>query len=184
MNWALWLLGAIAVISAISLIWSSHALYSALSLVVTICALSVIFLILNAQFLFAVQIIVYAGAVMVLFVFIIALLNPRAEERPRVDWHMMLGILASIVAAVGVWTMAGSTAVLQNGQIRGAVVGRVANASSFSYGEQAVNAHGNVQTIAGQLFTTYLLPFEVSSLLLLVAAAGAVYLTHHARKGL
>jgi NADH-ubiquinone/plastoquinone oxidoreductase chain 6 len=72
-------------------VFSPQPLYSALSLVLAIGALAVVFLVLNAQFLFVVQLIVYAGAVMVLFVFIIALLSPGAEERVRIDSCFVIG---------------------------------------------------------------------------------------------
>jgi len=81
----IWVAGALAALSALGVVFSAQPLYSALSLVLTIGALAVIFLVLNAQFLFVVQLIVYAGAVMVLFVFIIALLSPDREDRFRVD---------------------------------------------------------------------------------------------------
>src|SRR5437660_7757143 len=88
---------ALAAISSLGVVLSRQTIYSALSLVVTIAMLSVLFLLLNAQFLFAVQIIIYAGAVMVLFVFIIALLSPEAEDRPGLDWRTFIG-LGSVAA--------------------------------------------------------------------------------------
>jgi NADH-quinone oxidoreductase subunit J len=74
---------ALAAVSALGVVFSRQTIYSALSLVVTVTMLAVLFLLLNAQFLFAVQLIIYAGAVMVLFVFIVALLSPDAEEIGR-----------------------------------------------------------------------------------------------------
>ncbi len=92
------LLAAVLILTAIStlgVVFSPQTIYSALSLVLTVGLLAVVFLVLNAQFLFAVQLIVYAGAVMVLFVFIIALLDPASEERPRItDPRLLLGVLA------------------------------------------------------------------------------------------
>lgn len=185
MNWAIVVVGAIAAASAIGVVAARQALNAALLLIVTIISLSVIFLLLNAQFLFAVQIIVYAGAIMVLFVFIIALLNPRSERRPALDWRLVIGVATAVVSAVWMWHVAGSSAIMLRVPYatttitapRGFLLGLSTDPNSLVDTPQAVNAAGNIQTLGGQLFTTYLLPFEVTSLLLLVAAAGAVYLT-------
>lgn len=193
---------ALAAISAIGVVASPQTLYSALSLVVTVAMLAVLFLLLNAQFLFAVQLIIYAGAVMVLFVFIIALLEPKAEERPKLsDPRSIVGIIAIAATTTAIFVGAtngvtyASTCDAGNICMRGAAVGQSTSNQNadpyktFSYPAEAVNQQpdscppapqqcgGNIQTVAGQVFTTFLLPFEITSLLLLVAAIGAVYLT-------
>ncbi|MGH7612352.1 MAG: NADH-quinone oxidoreductase subunit J family protein [Candidatus Dormibacteria bacterium] len=160
----------IAFAGAVGVVVSRRTLYAALSLVLNMVALAVLFLLLDAQFLAAVQIIVYAGAVMVLFVFIIALLAPSAEERLRpLELRVLVGGLAAIAftVIVGRLTLNGIT-VGPGGHFHGGF-------GPFS--PPLVNSHGQVQTLGEQLFTTYLLPFEVTSLLLLVAAVGAVYLS-------
>ena len=168
----------LAAMSALGVVLSRQTIYSALSLVVTLSLVAVIFLLLNAQFLFAVQIIIYAGAVMVLFVFIIALLNPEAEDRPGFDWRSLIGILAVAGITLLVFITARNGITYTDSGLRGAVVGHASDPfHAFSFPPDAVNAAGNVQTVAGQLFTTFILPFEITSLLLLVAALGAVYLT-------
>ncbi len=159
---------------ALGVVLSQRTLYSALSLVLNMVSLAVLFLLLDAQFVAAVQIIVYAGAVMVLFVFIIALLSPGAEERVRpLELRMLFGgVLAAVFTVViGRLALNGIT-VTSNGQFHGAL---------GPFAPSLVDAHGQVQTLGEQLFTTYLLPFEVTSLLLLVAAVGAVYLSKHRR---
>ena len=83
---------ALAAVSALGVVLSRQTIYSALSLVLTVSMLAVLFLLLNAQFLFAVQLIIYAGAVVVLFVFIVALLSPDAEDRPTLDLRAVIGI--------------------------------------------------------------------------------------------
>ena len=88
---------ALAAVSSLGVVLSNQTIYSALSLVLTVSMLAVIFLLLNAQFLFAVQLIIYAGAVMVLFVFIVALLSPDAEDRPTLDLRAVIGILGVVV---------------------------------------------------------------------------------------
>jgi NADH-quinone oxidoreductase subunit J len=124
--------------------------------------LAILFLMLNAQFLFAAQIIVYAGAVMVLFVFIIALLNPGVDltlQRGSTEWvyGIVLGVL--FAALFG--------ALLYN---RG-LTGRTGD-----FTPAVISATGNVQTIGAALYTRFLFPVEVTSILLLMAAVGAVYL--------
>ena len=137
-----------------------------------------IFLLLNAQFLFAVQLIIYAGAVMVLFVFIVALLSPDSEDRPTFDLRAIIGILGVLVVTVLVFIAARNGITYNTNGFHGASVGAASNPyQTFKFPENAVNNAGNVQTVAGQLFTNYLLPFEITSMLLLVAAIGAVYLT-------
>lgn len=166
-----------AFLGAVGVVASRRTIYSALSLVANMVALAVLFLLLDAQFLAAVQIIVYAGAVMVLFVFIIALLAPGAEERLRpLELRVLLGGVAAVVFTVVVarLTLNGIT-VSGDGHFHGGF-------GPFS--PIAVNAHGQVQTLGEQLFTTFLLPFEVTSLLLLVAAVGAVYLSRHHHRAL
>jgi NADH-quinone oxidoreductase subunit J len=150
---------ALAVAGGIGVIAFHEPMRSVLSLVVVMLALSVLFLLLSAQFVFVVQIIVYAGAVMVLFLFVIALLGPAREVgRGRLRFQPWLAALFAVVFGVLLWIM------LQG----------------FRYRQpELADLHifGTVQWIAVQLFTTYLYPFELTSLLLLVAAIGAIYLS-------
>jgi NADH-quinone oxidoreductase subunit J len=196
------LLAALLILSAISglgVVFSPQAIYSALSLVLTVGLLAVVFLVLNAQFLFVVQLIVYAGAVMVLFVFIIALLDPSSEERPRIwDPRLLLGVLAIAGICTAVFIAASDGVAYDTACTTQSVtcmhaysVGSVSRSGdlradpydTFGFPESAVDRAGNVQTLANQLFHTYVLPFEITSLLLLVAAIGAVYLTRRTGAG-
>jgi NADH-quinone oxidoreductase subunit J len=184
---------ALAAVSSLGVVLSRQTIYSALSLVVTVSMLAVLFLLLNAQFLFAVQLIIYAGAVMVLFIFIIALLSPDAEDLPAFDYRAMIA-LAGVVATTVLVFLAARNGVTYNSQGFRAIAllgacqtQQAAHAAcdpyrTFAFPPDAVNAAGNVQTVAGQLFTTFLFPFEITSLLLLVAAIGAVYLTRHEQR--
>jgi NADH-quinone oxidoreductase subunit J len=177
----IWVAGALAALSALGVVFSSQPLYSALSLVLAIGALAVIFLVLNAQFLFVVQLIVYAGAVMVLFVFIIALLSPDREERFRVDLRFIIGVLVAVGITISVLVAARNGITYNAGGFRAQQIGQATDPyHGFAFDQSdngLVNTAGNVQTVGGQLFTTFLLPFEMTSLLLLVSAIGAVYLT-------
>jgi NADH-quinone oxidoreductase subunit J len=189
----------LAAISGLGVVFSSQTIYSALSLVLTVGLLAVVFLVLNAQFLFVVQLIVYAGAVMVLFVFIIALLDPAAEDRPRLlDLRLVLGVLAVAGLCTAVFVAARDNVTYETSCTQQAVtcmhaytVGSLAATGdptadpfhSFGFPETAVNQAGNVQVVANQIVHTYVLPFEITSLLLLVAAVGAVYLTRRVAAG-
>lgn len=169
---------ALAAVSSLGVVLSRQTIYSALSLVLTVSMLAVLFLLLNAQFLFAVQLIIYAGAVMVLFVFIVALLSPDSEDRPALDLRAVIGILGIVVVTSLVFVAARNGITYNTNGFHGVAVGSANNPyHAFSFPQDAVNNAGNVQTVAGQLFTNYLLPFEITSMLLLIAAIGAVYLT-------
>jgi len=159
----------IAFLGALGVVVARRTLYSALALIVNMLALAVLFLLLDAQFLAAVQVIVYAGAVMVLFVFIIALLSPGAQARLRpTELRVLIGAGAAVLFTVVLvrLTLNGIT-VTPGGHFHGTI---------GPFAPLLVDRHGQVQTLGEQLFTTFLLPFEVSSLLLLVAAVGAVHL--------
>jgi NADH-quinone oxidoreductase subunit J len=149
----------VAVAGAIGVVGFKQPIRSVLSLVVVMLALSVLFLLLTAQFVFVVQIIVYAGAVMVLFLFVIALFGPARElAKTQLRFQTWLSGVFVFVLLVLIWAM------LQGVQYRQP---EKANLDLF----------GSVQSIAVGLFTTYLYPFELTSLLLLVAAIGAIYLS-------
>ncbi len=186
MNAIIWIAGVLAALSALGVVFAPQPIYSALSLVLTIGALAVIFLVLNAQFLFVVQLIVYAGAVMVLFVFIIALLSPGSEERFRVDARFVIGVVVAAGITFAMIAAARNGITFDaSGTFRAQQFGTASDPyNSFAFDQSdlgLVNTAGNVQTVGGQLFTTFLLPFEITSLLLLVAAVGVVYLTRRTR---
>ncbi len=148
-----------AVAGGIGVIGFRQPIRSVLSLVVVMVALSILFLLLSAQFIFVAQIIVYAGAVMVLFLFVIALLGPAKEiAKGRLRFQTWLSALFVLALFGLLWAM------LQGVQYRQP---QPADLSTF----------GTVQWIGAYLFTNYLYPFELTSILLLVAAIGAIYLS-------
>jgi NADH-quinone oxidoreductase subunit J len=156
------ILAAWLLVTGVGVVAARRPIYNALFLVANMLGLAVTFLVLNAQFLFAAQIIVYAGAVMVLFVFIIALLNPEIDVTVgRSRGELVLGALFGAV-------FAGLLIVL--------LANRDLGGRRGPYTAEAINHAGNVQTTGTALYTIFLLPVEVTSLLLLVAAVGAVYL--------
>jgi len=152
-----YLLATLAIVSAILVITRKNAVHSALALIVTLLSLAGLYLMLYAPFVAGVQIVLYAGGIMVLFLFVIMLVNlDRAlkEEQFNHQWHV--GLLASLVLG-GLFLY-----VYEKGR------------SIFPPNAVNMNETTNTQQIGLQLFGPYLLPFEVASLLLLVAIVGAV----------
>lgn len=153
-------LAVVAIAGALGVVLSKKPVYSALSLLLNFAALAVLFITLHAQFLAVVQIIVYAGAIVVLFLFVIMLIG---GELPGMASQSRRRTIASITAAVaGVLLLVGLSAVI--------IAGSLAGQSG------SVPGQGSVQAIAETLFTDYLLPFELTAVLLLVAMIGAVVL--------
>ena len=137
---------ALAAVSSLGVVLSRQTIYSALSLVLTVSMLAVLFLLLNAQFLFAVQLIIYAGAVMVLFVFIVALLSPDAEDRPVFDARAIIGTLGVIVVTALVFIAARNGITYSTNGFHALAAGSAGNPyHSFSFPPDAVNNAGNVQ---------------------------------------
>jgi len=157
---------AVCVGGAINLLAQKHPISSALSLIVVMGSLAAVYLLLGAEFVAAIQVIVYAGAVMVLFVFVIMLLNAGVEERtPHASRvAMTLGVPGLIVGlSTAIW-----------------VVSRVSGLDKIAIGGPSVmngaEVFGNPQAVGRLLFRDYLLPFEVTSILILIAIMGAVVL--------
>ncbi len=154
------ILAAAAIAGALGVVLSKKPVYSALSLLVNFAVVAVLFISLQAQFVAVVQIIVYAGAIVVLFLFVIMLIGgdlPGVAIRPRGR-----AVAAVVAALAGVLALAG--------------LGYAVIAGSPAAMSGAVPGNGSVQAIGEALFTTYLLPFELASMLLLVAMVGAVAL--------
>jgi NADH-quinone oxidoreductase subunit J len=149
--------GTICIAGAINLLVQSHPINSALSLIVVMASLAVEYLLLGAEFVAAVQVIVYAGAIMVLFVFVIMLLNAGSEERTKGSRVAILfGIPGVMLGALLVaWTLLFRTKL-----------------SSVAIGAEPGGPH----EIARLLFSQFLLPFEITSVLILIAIMGAVVL--------
>ena len=147
------------VVIAVMVIAHPSPVYSALFLVLTLFLLAVYFLFLDAHMVAALQIIVYAGAIMVLFLFVIMLLNLQSDTQR--SQQRGLGRAAII-----------------GGVILVAELGLLLQRSSSGQAERAElpENFGTVEALGSQLFTTYLLPFEITGILLLVAVVGAVVL--------
>jgi NADH-quinone oxidoreductase subunit J len=154
-------LAAMAVAGAVMLIWAREPIHSALSLVVVMISLAVLYLLLGAEFIAAVQIIVYAGAVMVLFVFVIMLLNAGVEDRTHVS-----KIATWIGIPLGFFLLAEVAHIFWH-ERTSAAMGNGANAQPGAV---------STRDLSMQLFQQYLFPFEATSILILIALLGALVL--------
>jgi NADH-quinone oxidoreductase subunit J len=156
-----YIFAAVAVLAALNMVVQRTPVYSALSLIIVLCALAVVYLLLGAEFMAVIQIIVYAGAIMVLFVFVIMLLN-AGHEAPSHRSHMAHWLGAPMVGA-----FLGGTLML--------IWDQFPPASSAP----PASLDGSPAAIGYLLFKAphnYVLPFEVTSILILVAVLGAVVL--------
>jgi NADH-quinone oxidoreductase subunit J len=164
-EWAFWILGSIAVIGALGMVFARNAVHSALWLVLTMLCLGFIYVVNSAPFLGAVQIIVYTGAIMMLFLFVLMLVGRDASD------SLIETLRGQRVAAIILGV--GFAALIATG------LARSLGHEAWTGLDAANNAHGgNVQGLAALLFTRYVFAFEVTSALLITAAVGAMVLAH------
>jgi NADH-quinone oxidoreductase subunit J len=165
-----WVFAPISIGSAIAMLLQRNAVHAALFLVVNLFTIAVFYLVLGASFLFAVQIIVYAGAIMVLFLFVIMLLGVDREESllERLKGQRLLAIALGVGIAVELIVA-----------IRAGIGFATKAPADF---DTAVNRGGNAAAIARVLFREYFFPFEVTSVLLIVAAIAVVVLASRQRR--
>ncbi len=152
---------AVAVISGLLVITCKNPINSALSLIMTFFCIATFYVMLNAPFMAAIQVIVYAGAIMVLIVFVIMLLNIRSEAGRRGAHTTLFG------SALGIFGLIELLYFLAKGGLTGSRGGLDA---------KIIEQFGHTELIGRALFTQFLLPFEITSILLLVAIIGAVIL--------
>jgi NADH-quinone oxidoreductase subunit J len=165
---AFWILAPIMVVAALGILFVRKAVHAALLLAVVMCSLAVLYAALQAPFLFAVQIIVYTGAILMLFLFVLMLVGVDTADEPgeRITGQRPMawaaGLLFGAVLVVGVLQLSFGPAVGLDGP-------------------KGANAGGNVQALADLLFSRYVFAFEVTSALLITAAVGAMVLAHRER---
>jgi NADH-quinone oxidoreductase subunit J len=152
------------VLGAISLIVQRHPIHSALSLIVVMVALAGLYLLMGAEFVAAVQIIVYGGAIMVLFVFVIMLLNAGVEERTNFS---KLATLAGLPLTIALMGFLAAAVARSNDTVQAA--------------SQTSGAVAPTRAIANLLFQDFVYPFELTSFLILVAILGAIVLAQRER---
>ncbi|MFB7271464.1 NADH-quinone oxidoreductase subunit J [Streptomyces sp. NPDC056244] len=160
-----WILGTVAVVGALCTILMKKAVHSALSLAGTMIVLAVFYLANGAYFLGVVQIIVYTGAIMMLFLFVVMLVGVTAADSLKETLKGQRWLAALCGLGFGVLLIAG-----------------IGNASLNSFtGLGQANAGGNVEGLAALLFTKYVFAFEITGALLITASVGAMLLTHRER---
>lgn len=152
------LLAGLAMLGAVSLIVQKHPIHSALSLIVVMVALAGLYLLMGAEFVAAVQIIVYGGAIMVLFVFVIMLLNAGVEERTS---------LSQMAGAPGLFLVVA---------LAGFVAATVARSDASVQAAKQSGALSSTKGISEMVFADFVYPFELTSVLILVAILGATVL--------
>jgi len=155
-----YILASVALLSAVMVIWSRNVVHSAIYLVLTFLCVAGVYVLLRAEFVAAVQVLVYAGGILVLFLFVIMLVNLAAGTGRRVRVH------ATVSAVVG----CAATALLLYVTASGGLV------TSFAAPMDQSAQGGNLQQVGWALYSQYLLPFEIASVLLLVAMIGAIVL--------
>jgi NADH-quinone oxidoreductase subunit J len=162
---AFWVLAPVMVLAALGILFVRKAVHAALLLAVVMISLAVLYAVLEAPFLFAVQIIVYTGAILMLFLFVMMLIGVDASDsvvetiRGQRALAIVGGLLLGVVLVIGLSQIALGSAV----------------------GLDAANSEGNIQGLANILFSRYIWAFEVTSALLITAAVGAMVLTHRER---
>ncbi|MCQ3935516.1 MAG: NADH-quinone oxidoreductase subunit J [Chloroflexi bacterium] len=162
-------LALVAISTALGMLFSRNAVYSALYLVLNFVTVAVFYLLLGAPFIAMSQITVYAGAIMVLFLFVIMLLGAESLAPSRsLPWQRPLAIALSIILAV-------ETIYL--------LFARGPSGAAISAPEASLNTMDSLREMAMELFNLYLLPFEITSILLLVAMVGAIVLTRQEKGG-
>lgn len=158
-----YLFALIAVIAALGMVALRNPVHSAVSLAAVFVSLAAMYVLLSAPFIAVAQVMIYAGAILILFVFVIMLLSPGVDQGQGAltgqrGWAALFGaaLVIEMILVLGTATLAPS---------RG------------EFTPERIAQIGNVQAVGAQLFTTYLLPFEITSMLLLVAIVGVIVMT-------
>ena len=155
-----YVLASVALLSAVMVIWSRNVVHSAIYLVLTFLCVAGVYVLLRAEFVAVVQVFVYAGGIVVLFLFVIMLVNLRDALGQRVRVH------ATVSASVGAAATVLLLHVAASGGLR----------PGYGPGHDLSAQGGNLQQVGWALYGDYLLPFEIASILLLVAMIGAIVL--------
>jgi NADH-quinone oxidoreductase subunit J len=171
-----WVLGTLAVLSAVAVVAAPKAVYSAIFLAITMIILAMLYIAQDALFLGIVQVVVYTGAVMMLFLFVLMLIGVDSAD------SLVETIRGQRVAAIGAGVAFGVLLIAGIGNVSVAgLSGRSASSSATFTGLADANAGGNVEGLAALIFVRYLWTFELTSALLITATIGAMVLTHRER---
>ena len=153
--------GAAAVFGAVTMVWARNPVYSAMGLMLAMFSVAVFYVSNAAHFVAAVQVLIYAGAVMTLFLFVIMLIGVDRDEDRAENLPLQRPVALALIALFGVGVI---------------VAGRLAWTTGPRSPLDPVN--GTVEAIGNELFRRWILPFEITALLLIVAAAGAIALAY------
>lgn len=151
-----WFLSALALFGAIGVVASKNPIYSILSLIVVFFAISGHYVLMNAQFLAIVNLIVYAGAIMVLFLFVVMLMNLNADAEPVKNMYMKI---AGLIAGLSLMIV---------------IIAALSSSQTMGTELRPGTSVGLIENLGKTLFTQYVVPFEISSVLFLSAMIGAV----------
>jgi NADH-quinone oxidoreductase subunit J len=155
-EWLFWILTFLAIMFALMVVFSRSPVNSVLYLVLTFFSIAGHYLLMNAQFLAIVHIVVYAGAIMVLFLFVIMLMDLNQDNEPQKTW------ISKIIAVVA------------GGMMFFVLVGSLKGAEQLQLTTQGASQIGTVKNLGKVLFSDFLFPFEIASILLLAAMVGAI----------
>ncbi|MEW5718468.1 MAG: NADH-quinone oxidoreductase subunit J [Chloroflexota bacterium] len=155
-------LAVLAVIAALGVVVLRNPVYNALCLAVVFVSLAGLYVLLSAPFLAAAQVMIYAGAILILFVFVIMLLSPgREPERGEMKWQSPLAVIFGVALVA---------------QLALVIALAIPPSARGKYTPELIAQIGSTQAVGASLFTDFLLPFEITSLLLLVAIVGVIVL--------
>lgn len=159
------IMGLITIVCALCVVFQKNPVYSAIFLIQTMVSLAVLYVLLHAQFIAAIQVMVYAGAIMVLFVFVIMLLNLNKTDVEG-DYDKLLFQKPSAI-------ILGFILVVMIGAV---TLNTVFQGTQGEYTPESISQIGNTQLVGKMLFTKYVFPFEIASILLFAAVLGAIIL--------
>ena len=161
------IMSLITIVCALCVVFQKNPIYSAIFLIQTMVSLAVFYVLLHAQFIAAVQVMVYAGAIMVLFIFVIMLLNLNKDDvegsRDKLPMQKPFAILLGLILILMIGIIMTRTIFHFDG-------------TAGEYPPEVVNQIGSTQLVGKMLFTKYVLPFEIASILLFAAIVGAIVL--------
>jgi NADH-quinone oxidoreductase subunit J len=168
------ILGGMALAGSVCVVLNRNPVYSSLFLIHTFLSIAGLYLLLGAEFIAVIQVILYAGAVMMLFLYVIMLMNIGREKQQYAEGEGLRRVIniGGVLAMVSIVGLGISTTLFYRGSQLG---------PKGSYVPQVAERMGNTKAIAHLLFTDYVLPFEITSVLLLAAMVGVVYLARRSK---
>lgn len=156
-----YIFAALAVIAALGVITLRNPVYSAMCLAVVFISLAAMYVLLSAPFIAIAQVMVYAGAILILFVFVIMMLSPESKLQTGLKWQRPLAVVFGLALVIELVVVLASA---------------VTAPAQGKFTPEYIDQIGSVQAVGASLFTDFLLPFEITSLLLLVAIVGVIVL--------